>query len=294
MPPTLTVATPDGRSLDIWLAGPEEGRPLFFHYGTPSSGRPYDGHAAAAAARGIRLVSYARPGYAGSTRHAGRRVVDAVADTRAILDHLGIDRAHVAGWSGGGPHALAHAALLPDRVLGTAILAGVAPWGAEGIDWFAGMGAENVTEFQAALDGPEALLPVVEPGVAAMADMQPEELVASLGDLVDEVDAGALDDPMLADWLARVMREGMRTGVWGMFDDDIAFTMPWGFDPGIIRSPVHVWQGGHDRMVPFGHGRWLAANCGGACPHLDPAQGHLSLVVDRFGDILDELLDPRS
>jgi len=294
VPPTLTIPTPDGRSLDVWLAGPPDGTPLLFHYGTPSSGVPFAGHVEAATARRLRIVSFARPGYSNSTRQPGRRIVDVVADSRTVLDHLGIDRAYLAGWSGGGPHALACAALMPERVLGTAILAGVAPWGADGLDWYADMGTENVTEFQAALDGPDVLLPIVEPAAAEMRVMQAPELAAALGDLVDDVDRGALDNAALAEWLAGVMRDGLREGPWGMFDDDIAFTQPWGFDVATIPGRVHVWQGGHDRMVPFGHGEWLAAHCGGACAHLDPAHGHLSLVVDRFGEILDELVGARA
>ena len=290
MPPTLTVQTPDGRSLDVWLAGPPDGRPLLFHYGTPSAGLPFPGHVTDAAARGLRLISITRPGYSGSTRQPGRRVHDVVADVRAVLDHLAIDTVHVIGLSGGGPHALACAALMPERVLGTAILAGVAPWEADGLDWFAGMGAENVTEFQAAVAGPEALLPIVEPAVAEMHVMQPSDLAAALGDLIDDIDRGALDNGALADWLATVMRDAVRLGPWGMFDDDIAFTQPWGFDLATIPGRVHVWQGGHDRMVPFAHGAWLARHCGGACPHLEPGEGHVSLVIDRFGAILDELL----
>lgn len=290
VPPTLTVQTPDGRSLDVSLAGPADGTPLFFHYGTPQSGVAFPGHVEAAASRGLRLVSYARPGYSGSTRHPGRTVADAAADTRTILDQLGIHRAYVAGWSGGGPHALATAALLPERVLGTTVLAGVAPWGAEGLDWYADMGAENVAEFQAALAGPEALLPAIEPTMPAFAAMQPADLDAAFGDLIDEVDRGALENGQLAEWLAAVMRDAVREGPWGLFDDDLAFTGPWGFDLASIPGTVHIWQGGHDRMVPFGHGGWLAEHCGGACVHLDPAEGHLSLVVDRFGEILDELV----
>ena len=77
-----------------------------------------------------------------------------------VLDHLGAERAWVVGWSGGGPHALACAALMPDRVRGTALIASVAPYPAEGLDYLAGMGAENVEEFSAALAGPRGAHPV--------------------------------------------------------------------------------------------------------------------------------------
>jgi pimeloyl-ACP methyl ester carboxylesterase len=292
MPPTLTVSTPDGRSLDVWDAGPPTGTPLLFFYGTPSSGEPFGPHVAAATARGLRLVSFARPGYNGSTRRRGRTVVDVVEDVDAVLDQLGIDRAFVVGWSGGGPHALATAALRPDRVLGAAILAGVAPYEAAGLDWMAGMGAENVDEFGAALAGEDAIRAYLEPQVGDLRAITPAGVAAAFGDLIDDVDRDALDESPMASWLAAAMRDAIRLGVWGWGDDDLAFTQPWGFDLARIPGRVHIWQGAHDRMVPFDHGRWLAGHTGGACEHLDPAQGHLSLVVDRFGDVLDELLAP--
>lgn len=294
VPPTLAVPTPDGRSLDVWLAGPPDGKPFLFHSGTPGNGMPYGWHVDRLAERGLRYVSITRPGYGSSTRQEGRRVGDVAADVRTVLDHLGIDRVYVAGWSGGGPHAMATAALLPERVLGTAVIAGVAPYPAEGLDWLAGMGEENVSEFGATLEGGETLRVIVEPQAAAMKVVAPGDVAAALGDLIDEVDRGALEDPALATYLAELDHEAFRVGYWGWFDDDIAFTRPWDFDLASIPGRVHIWQGGHDRMVPFAHGQWLAAHCGGACVHLDPEQGHLSLVRDRFGDILDELVDPRS
>jgi pimeloyl-ACP methyl ester carboxylesterase len=263
---------------------------LLFHSGTPGNGMPYGWHVDRLAERGMRYVSITRPGYGSSTRLEGRSVADVAADVRTVLDHLGIDRVYVAGWSGGGPHAMATAALLPERVLGTAVIAGVAPYPAEGLDWLGGMGDENVAEFGATLEGGEALRVIVEPQAAAMKAVTPGEVAAAFGDLIDEVDRAALDDPALATYIAELDHEAFRVGYWGWFDDDIAFTRPWGFDLGAIPGTVHIWQGAHDRMVPFAHGQWLAAHCGGACPHLDAGQGHLSLVRDRFGDILDELI----
>lgn len=290
VPPTLTVPTRDGRSLDVWLAGPPDGSPFLFHSGTPGNGMPFGWHVDRLAERNLRYVSITRPGYGGSTRREGRRVVDVVDDVNTVLDELGIDRMYVGGWSGGGPHALATAALLPDRVLGTAIIAGVAPYPAEGLDWLAGMGEENVAEFGATLEGGEALRLIVEPQAAAMKVVTPTEIAAAFGDLIDEVDRAALDDPALSTYIAELDHEAFRVGSWGWFDDDRAFVTPWGFDLASIEGRVHLWQGAHDRMVPYAHGQWLAAHVGGACVHLSDDEGHLSLVRDRFGDILDELI----
>lgn len=290
MAPTLTVPTPDGRALDVWLAGPADGQPVLFHHGTPGSAIPFDHHVDEMSARGLRYVGITRPGYGTSTRKAGRSVADAAADARVVLDYFAIDRAWILGWSGGGPHALACAALMPDRVRGTALIAGVAPYPADGLDWMAGMGAENVEEFGAAIAGPEALRGFIEPFARLLREIRPEEVAEAFGDLIDDVDRGSVTDG-LAKYLADGDHDAMRVSFWGWLDDDIAFTRPWGFDVGSIPGRVHLWQGGHDRMVPFAHGQWLAAHVGGACPHLSSDGGHLSLVVERIGAILGELID---
>jgi pimeloyl-ACP methyl ester carboxylesterase len=198
----------------------------------------------------------------------------------------------VLGWSGGGPHALACAALMPDRVRGTALIAGVAPYPAEGLDFMAGMGAENVEEFGAAITGPAALIPFKERAWPIYRDMTADQVAAGFGDLVDDVDRAALSGAF-AEYMAATTHVALRESYWGWFDDDMAFVKPWGFDLGSIPGRVHVWQGAHDRMVPYAHGEWLTAHVGNACPHLGPEHGHLSLAVDAFPQILDELIaDP--
>ncbi len=277
----------DGRSLDAYIDD-VEGTPLVFHFGTPSSGLPMDDHVDLARERGLRWISWSRPGYGSSTRNPGRTVVDVVADTREVMDQLGADRAYLAGWSGGGPHALACAALIPERVIGVSTIASVAPWGAEGLDFLDGMGAENIEEFGAALEGEEALVGFKERVWPVFRNVTAEEIGEAFGDLVDDVDRGALTGEFAGAAAANI-REGLRDGYYGWLDDDLAFVRNWGFDLLSIDVPVHIWQGAHDRMVPFAHGQWLAANCGGACVHLRPEHGHVSLVA-AFGEILDEMV----
>jgi pimeloyl-ACP methyl ester carboxylesterase len=279
----------DGRSLDVWQAGPPDAEPLVFHHGTPGAGLPFDLHVQAMAERGLRYVAWTRPGYGSSTRRPGRSVGGDADDAQAVLDHLGIDRLWAVGWSGGGPHALGLAARAPERVRGVAIIGGVAPWRAEGLDFLAGMGAENVEEFGATLKGEAAILPYLERAWPTFRDAKPDEVATALGDLVDDVDRGAIAGG-LAEWLSSLGYEALRESFWGWLDDDLVFVRPWGFDLDAIRCPVHVWQGAHDRMVPFAHGRWLAGDVPTAGPHLFDDHGHLSLVVDSFGEILDELL----
>jgi pimeloyl-ACP methyl ester carboxylesterase len=284
-----SLLTPDGRRLDVWLAGPEDGAPLLWIPGTPSSGLPFGRFVDQLAERGLRYVSFSRPGYGASSRRPGRSVADVVEDARTVLDSIGAESAWVMGWSGGGPHALACAALMPDRVRGTAVVAGVAPYPAEGLDFMAGMGEENVEEFSAALEGPEALIPFKERNWPVMREVTAPEVADSLGDLVDHVDRGSVRDDF-AEWLAALFRDGLRESYWGWFDDDMAFVRPWGFALGTIRGPVHIWQGAHDRMVPYAHGEWLAAHVGGACPHLFADESPLTLVVDAMPRIVDELI----
>ena len=238
--------------------------------------------------RGWQLVAYARPGYAGSSRHDGRSVADAAGDVAAILDRLGIDRFLTAGWSGGGPHALACAALLPERCEAAAIIAGVAPYDAEGLDFLAGMGPENVEEFGAAATSPDALEAFLGAALAGHRDVTGEQLGAALGGLVSDVDRAALSGDF-ADAVARLVRRGVSAGIEGWRDDDLAFAKPWGFDVAATAAPVSVWHGAQDRMVPFAHGRWLAAHVPGARAHLYDDEGHISLVR-QLPRILDDLV----
>ena len=151
------------------------------------------------------------------------------------------------------------------------------------------MGAENLEEFNAALDSAEALIVFKERNWPAFRNVTGAECAESFGDLIDDVDRGALTGEF-AEWTAATMREALRESYWGWFDDDMAFIRPWGFELTSIRAPVHVWQGRHDRMVPYAHGQWLASHIPTAIPHLFDDEGHLSLAVTRFGDILDALV----
>ena len=274
-----TVRAPDGRDLEVLLMGDPEGFPLVYIPGTPTAVAPYPDLSAAAAERGLRVVGWSRPGYAGSTRQEGRTVADAAEDVATILDALGHDRFVVLGWSGGGPHAIACAALLPERCGAAASLAGVAPYDLMGEDWFRGMGQDNVDEFRVAIERPHDLWALIEP--------QAPEIAAMVDGLVDEVDRAALTGEF-AEMLAETFRRAVSAGVAGWHDDDLAFARPWGFELADITVPVSVWQGEHDLMVPFGHGQFLAAHVPTAKAHLYPDEGHLSLAA-QLPRILSDL-----
>jgi pimeloyl-ACP methyl ester carboxylesterase len=287
----LMVQTQDGRRLEALTSGPDDGLPLLFHTGTPGGLALFAPMAEAEAARGLRTVMYARPGYGDSTPQPERQVADCAADAAAILDHLGADQFVTAGWSGGGPHALACAALLPGRCLAAASLAGPAPRRAEGLDWLAGMGPENIEEFSTAEEGGGALGRMLAGAAAELADITGEQVAASMPGLISAADQAVLTGDF-ADYLAASFRAAVRSGVAGWCDDDLALVGDWGFGLADCAAvPTAVWQGDQDLMVPFSHGTWLAAHVPGARARLRPAEGHLAFATGTYGLVLDDLLD---
>jgi pimeloyl-ACP methyl ester carboxylesterase len=284
----MRVDLPAGRRLDVQVSGPENGVPLVYHHGAPGAAVLYPPMVHAAARRGLRTVAYARPGYGHSSPRPGRVIADAVSDTVAVLDALGVGDFVTVGWSGGGPHALACATLLPGRCTSAATIGGVAPVTAQGLDWTAGMGADNIEEFGAAMSGEPALTPYLGAQAKILGTVTGPEVAEALGDLVSEVDRRQLTGDF-AEYLAESFRVAVVDGIAGWRDDDLAFVRDWGFrlDGG---CPVAIWQGDQDRMVPYAHGQWLAAQVPGARAHLLPGHGHLSLLGDVFDDILDDLV----
>lgn len=280
----------DGRTLDLRTWGAPGAPALVYLHGTPGSALVPPATLAAAADRGLRVVSWSRPGYSTSTRLPHRTVADVAGDAREVLDSLGIATAVALGYSGGGPHALACAALLPDRVSAVASLAGVAPRvESDGsLDWFAGQGEDNVVEHGAAIEGEAALRARLDPVLPEYRDITAEQIVPVMDSLLPDVDRHYLGGG-LGGWLATSFREATSHGNDGWVDDDLAFVRPWGFDLASISVPVSVWQGSADLMVPFAHGQWLAGAVPGARPHLLDGEGHLSVVVGRVGPLLDDL-----
>jgi len=287
----LILEGPHGRQLEVLLAGPLDGMPLVFHSGTPSGLTEFRPMTQAASARGLRTVLYSRPGYGGSTPQPGRKVADAAPDVAAILDQIGAGDFVTVGTSGGGPHALACAAMLPGRCLAAASVAGIAPRDAAGLDWLGGMGPENLEEIAAAADSREALTVFLEAAASSLRQVTAAHLAEELGGLVSATDKAALSGEY-AEYLASSFRAAVSTGIAGWRDDDLAFVRDWGFSVAAGGPvPVAIWQGAQDKMVPYAHGEWLAAHVPGARAHLLPGEGHLTLTVTSFGEILDDLLD---
>jgi len=277
------VRTPDSRTLHVIERGDPDGVPVVVHHGTPGSALQYEPHARDAEERGIRLITYDRPGYGGSTPHEGRCVGDAAADVAVIADALGIGRFGTYGGSGGGPHTLACAALLPDRVVGAVPIASVAPFPAEGLDWLAGMGQGNIDEFGAARESREALVRFTERERSELLAADPAAMVEAMRTLVSPVDADALTGE-LGEYMLESIREAIGESIDGWLEDDLAFLAPWGFDLRSIAVPVALWHGEQDLFVPVSHGRWLAENLPGAQVRIEADHGHLSLVA-RVPDV---------
>ena len=282
-----SVPVASGRVLEA-LVDRAHGRALAFHWGTPSAAVWFEPLARAAEQADLRLVTYSRPGYDGSTPHPGRRVADAAADVTTILDAIGENTFLSLGWSGGGPHSLACGAALPERCVGAATIAGVAPYPAAGLDWMDGMGSENVDEFSAAIKGEAALRPLLETLAADLKGIQGPDVAAALGSLVSNVDKAALTGEF-AETMAASLRGAVERGIEGWLEDDLAFATDWGFSLRDISVPVSIWQGAEDRMVPYGHGQWLAKQIPGVRAHLFPEHGHLSLGVGLIDEIVREL-----
>jgi pimeloyl-ACP methyl ester carboxylesterase len=295
-----TVPTTDGRVLAVEEAGDPAGRPVLMHGGTPGSRLLYGPHARDAAERGLRLIGYDRPGYGGSSPQPGRTVADCADDVRAICADLGIDRLAMWGASGGGPHVLACAALLPDLVAAAATLASLAPFDADGLDYFDGMAPENVEDIvlylsdkaaaRAKTDRDRAEILAEAPGDAAEpADSADDDAADGFGPILPPVDVAAMEGG-LGDFFATAMRDGLAPGSEGWWEDN-CMLRPWGFSLADITVPVLLLHGRQDIFVPFGHGEWLAARIPGVEARLLDEDGYLSLLQNRIPEVQGWLSD---
>jgi pimeloyl-ACP methyl ester carboxylesterase len=275
----LTLETPDGRDLAFALWGDPDGFPVLALHGTPGCRLERWPDENLYRGAGVLLVTHDRAGYGRSTRRPGRRVVDEVDDVLALADHLGLEHFGVTGGSGGGSHALACAALLPDRVLRATCLVGVAPLGEPGLDqdsWLAGMDPENVKEFGWAVAGEEVLIPELEAEHARIVARVADDPSAVLGDFeLSESDRSQLARRETMQVIRESWAEHSTRGVGGWADDDLAHLQPWGFDLDRISIPVLIWYGATDVLVPPAHGEWLAAHVPGCLVKVDDDAGHM-------------------
>ena len=285
-----TIQTPDGRGLEVLTGGDPDGFPLLFHGGSPSAAVPYEPLDRDVREAGLRLITYSRPGYGDSTPFPREepRFVDDVADSATILDTLGVDRFVTMGWSGGGPRALGCAALLPERCLAAASVAGVGPHDADGLDWKAGMAEENVAEYTAAETIREAYAAFLEDEFMPVMMADADDMEEAMGGLLPPADKAAMDRGF-TEWLTQSFHRAGAQRIAGVLDDGQAAVRSWGFDVASITVPTLVYQGRQDAMVPFAHGEWLAAHVPGTEAHLSDEHGHISLVINGLPGILADL-----
>ncbi|MCY0901625.1 MAG: alpha/beta hydrolase [Firmicutes bacterium] len=283
--PTLhLLALSDGRLLEVAEVGDPHAPAVVVHNGTPFALALLTEHRRDALARGLRLITYARPGYGRSTRDLGRSVASAASDTAQLADALAVERFATWGISGGGPHALACGALLGERVVAVASLAGPAPFDAVGLDFLDGMGQDNIDEFSAAAQGEQAITAYLEAQASSLRDADVDGLTEAMGSLLSGPDRAVLASDLGRE-ITTFMLGGARDGLHGWIDDDLAFVKPWGFDPVAIQSPLQIWQGEQDLMVPLSHGQWLARHMIDADARLSAQDGHLTLYADRVADV---------
>ena len=274
---TTYVRALDGRRIAVHIAGDPRGRPVILLHGTPGSRIGPLPRDRLLYSQGIRLISFDRPGYGGSDRLFSRRVADVAADVAAIANAIGLRRFAVLGRSGGGPHALACAALLPGRVVRAGALVSLAPPGAEGLDWFAGMTDSNVAGYTAASTDPESLATQL---IRAATEIKanPSGHVEAFYRELSEPDRRVVADASIRTLLARTFAEALRTSADGWIDDALAFCTPWGFDLSGIEVPVLLWHGEDDVFSPVAHTRWLAQHIPGAVTVVHPGAAHFDAL----------------
>jgi pimeloyl-ACP methyl ester carboxylesterase len=282
------VPLPDGRTLEV-LAYGEGDRALLSFTGTPGGAVPNEALAEEATKHGLRLLQPLRPGYGQSSPRPGRRIVDFAEDVEAALKHVGIDEAVCMGGSGGGPHALAMAARLP-QCRAALVHVSPAPRDAADLDFYEGMGLSNQEEWRLADEGEAAVRPWLE---KAVADMHPEDgsdsFAAMFGDALSDEDRAFLEAGAGAIFMASFAK-AVETGIEGWLEDDIALVTPWGFDLETITTPVTFWTGKQDQFVSWWHTVWMAQRVPGADLHVLAGEGHMSLRQHHLPAMVQDLL----
>ena len=271
---TVEIASADGRTIVAARWGVPGGSPVVAQHGTPMSRLDPPGPAALLDELNVDLVTFDRAGYGRSTPLPGRSVAAAAADTLAVADACGLERFSVYGVSGGGPHALACAALIGDRLVRTACVVGFAPFDGLDLDFFAGFNELSRAEFEIATQGRAALEAYVHEFVT-LTQTTGSAVMDEWSDELPEPDRVAYyGTPESRAFLERALVEALSVSGDGWIDDDVAFVTPWGFELEAIDSPVSIWSGALDRLVPPDHGRYLADRIPDAELHVVPDRGH--------------------
>ena len=278
-----SLTLPDGRNLEVVTAGKPGSSAIVFHHGTPGAWNTWEGWLPVVEEQGGFAIAFSRAGYGLSDRKRGRTVISNSDDTKALMNYFDVKEFVSIGWSGGGPHCLADTNLAQNRA--AISIAGVGAYGVPDLDFLEGMGEENHVEFSAALNGESAIDAWMKEFSPTIGNATGAEIIEAMGGLLSEVDKKALEGSG-AEVMAASYRHGLSVSYMGWLDDDLAFVEPWGFDIGAIHKPVELWQGDEDFMVPHSHGEWLKKHI----PHAEyifvPGEGHVSLDINRRGEII--------
>ncbi len=289
---SFEAETADGRRLRARVAGPVDGDVVVYLPGTPGTENVYGGQLEAGAEQGLRHLCALRPGYGGSDRLPGRSVASVAADVAAIADALPVERFYVLGHSGGAPHALACAAILPDRVIAAAAASGVAPPWQVGEGWRDGVASENLEEFDAAAADEASHVRIIEEFLEEWRELRTlDDLRESFRAFYSGKDWDALLEQGNLQYQLDCIQQIAREDVWGWFDDDRAVAADWGFAVEDIRVPVTIWHGEEDPGLPAWHASWLAERIPSARLHRLPDEGHMSLMEYHCGAMFDELIE---
>jgi pimeloyl-ACP methyl ester carboxylesterase len=301
--PDRIIGEGDNNALALQVWGDPDGHPVVLMHGMPGSRLGPRPRGIVLERMGVRLISYDRPGYGYSARRLGRKVADSATDVERIVDFLKLDRFAVAGRSGGGPHALACAAVLGDRVERVALLVSAAPIDAAGLQWDDGLAAVNVDDF-ADIERAIASAAAETHNLRSRAEQikqDPESLIRFLSADLHAADRRVVEDRAMRNLLAETYAEAVRQGAAGWFDDAVALRSPWDFKFDSVECPVLLWHGDDDRFAPAAHTRWLAKKLRDSRQtekqkdtvreKIESGVAHFA-AFEIFTEVLDWLIDP--
>jgi pimeloyl-ACP methyl ester carboxylesterase len=282
-----------GRVLRVRDAGEPDGAVVMYFHGTPGSRLDLCFGEQLAAERGVRLISVDRPGYGGSTP-APFGLASIAADAHAVADGLGVARFATLGMSGGGPAALAAAAVPGGRVTRAGIASGAGPF--QLVPGALGDLDDDDRAAMSMLPGdPAAAAAAFAAGFEPLAELARASggpgVVSALEDLVSPRDSELLQDQRFASAFADTMREALRQGTGGGGWDNVSWIGDWDIDLSAVRCPVVLWYGSDDRFAPPAHGLWLSQNLPRARLVLREGEGHLG-IFEHLGEMLDALTEP--
>jgi len=232
---------------------------------------------------GVRWVSFDRPGIAGSTPMPGRTLLDGARDAEQLLDHLGVGRARVSGWSMGGPYALATVLHLGDRVPRAAVIAGSLPLNDP--DTLAELNAMDRRFTSMARSHRSALRTTasVWGDIAAFSPRTWAALVSRGAGPLDEMAVRRVAHELAGSAADSVSQPD------GLVEEYVAWARPWDFALGDIATPVDVWQGTEDHLVPVEWSRRMAAALPEGDLHVIEGEGHF-LLLNHADDVLVSVL----